>query len=326
MDAGIFMLIILFIGLLIFVINKRGKKRPKLSMENIPSQLGKLDNAPITPLINQLNSALDEQYIQQVKKRFLQEDSNRTEDEFEWLLFELKRYFILTKVLKSTPMFSGDVDEIWHEMILFTNDYEKFSQNYYGKMLHHYPNTDPVPAPQERAFFDWVFSQFFSITEFTWNAWGDFFSDPLNKDTLKDFKTLGRQELATKYFKDCPDCPEAIYYLIDKMKEQLASAEQTYSVKPKGKFAKQQTFGDMSTLSLVMVFYSYYHFDEYWSYAKEYAYGNAAYNTSGCTSAVFCGVGSDSHDHGGSNDNGSDGGGSDGGGSSCSSCGGGCSS
>ncbi len=37
-------------------------------------------------------------------------------------------------------MLSEDVDEIWHDMILFTKEYQRFSEKFLGKMLHHIPN------------------------------------------------------------------------------------------------------------------------------------------------------------------------------------------
>ena len=54
-------------------------------------------------------------------------------------------------------MFSKRVDDIWHEMLMFTREYETFSKKFYHELLHHTPNNDPTPIPFERAFFDWVY-------------------------------------------------------------------------------------------------------------------------------------------------------------------------
>ncbi|MEH7352590.1 hypothetical protein V7150_03325 [Neobacillus drentensis] len=295
--------------------------RPKLAKENIPERLGVLDHVPIQPLLDKLNSALDDDYVQQVKQRFLQENPKRTEDDFEWRLFELKRYFLLSNILKKTPMFSEEVDEIWHDMLLFTQKYQAFSKKFLGEMLHHTPNTNPEPAPQERAFFDWVFSQLFQITQYSWKSWGSFFKSPVDHQVLKEFKGDRKEFLIEKYFMVNEDNKVTIEYLVAQMKQQLGEIEEMYRVDKKGKFTKKRTFGEMSELSLVMVFFSYYYFDEYWNYAKAYAFANTANYTSGCTAAVFCGSAS--------SDGSGDCGGGDSGGSSCSSCsscGGGCSS
>jgi hypothetical protein len=45
-----------------------------------------------------------------------------------------------------------EIDEMWHEFILFTKDYTNFCQHYFGEYLHHLPNIfDNLPtlAPEE---------------------------------------------------------------------------------------------------------------------------------------------------------------------------------
>lgn len=39
-----------------------------------------------------------------------------------------------------------EIDEMWHEFILFTQDYMDFCQQYFGEYLHHLPNL-PVTMP-----------------------------------------------------------------------------------------------------------------------------------------------------------------------------------
>jgi hypothetical protein len=319
--AGVITAAILLAGVVTGVVLLTVKDRPKLAKENIPEHLGVPTHVPVTPLLEKLDSALNSDYVEQVKKRFLQENPKRTEDEFEWRLFELKRYFLLANMLKETPMFSEEVDEIWHTMLLFTQKYQTFSERYAGKMLHHTPNTSLTPAPQERAFFDWVFSQLFTITEFSWKSWGSFFKYPVNKRVLQEFKEESNEWLINRYFKVNEDNKGTIEYLVRQMKQQVSDAERMYHVDEKGQFTKQQSYGDMTNLSFVMVFFSCFYFDDYWKYTSVYTYAQAANFTSGCTTAIFCGTASDGSVHG----DGGHGGGHDGG-SSCSSCGSGCSS
>ena len=43
-----------------------------------------------------------------------------------------------------------EVDEMWHEFILFTKDYSDFCQHYFGEYLHHLPNIfDNAPISME---------------------------------------------------------------------------------------------------------------------------------------------------------------------------------
>nr|WP_263324538.1 hypothetical protein [Neobacillus sp. Marseille-Q6967] len=299
----------------------------KLKKENIPQRLGILNDVPLDSLLTKLNTALDDGYINQVKQRLLEENPKLTEDEFEWRLFELKRYFLLTNILKKAPMFSEKVDEVWHGMILFTQKYQTFSKRYLGKMIHHTPNTSQRPEPQERAFFDWVFSQLFTITEFSWKTWGSFFRHPLDTVILNDFREQPKAWLMEKYFKVTEENFEIVEYLVIQMKQQLLEAERMQQKDKKGSFKKQETFGEMTQLSMMMVFFSYYYFDDYWTYAKAYAGAEASKYTSGCSTAVFCGFASDGDGGGkGGHGHGDHGGSHCSSGSTCSSCGSGCGS
>lgn len=307
--AGILFAIAYFSG-------NRGKKKILLK-ENIPDHLGLLEGVPASSILGKLEESLPYEYINQVKLRFLSDHPEVSDDEFEWRVFELKRYFFLNSFLKSTPMFSSKVDEVWHEMLMFTKKYESFSEGYLGKMLHHTPNLEPEPAPQQRAFFDWVFAQLFEITEYTWQAWGDFFHYPMDRKVLLNIESLSDEKIKRQFFNANEENQELVNYLISRLRTQLGKVQEIYNSDKKGSFEKPGLFGDLSGLSLVMVFYSYYYFDEYWDYAQAYSYSNQTHGTSGC-SAVFCGSA-------GTNDSHNDGGGHSCS-SSCSSCGGGCSS
>lgn len=43
-----------------------------------------------------------------------------------------------------------EIDEMWHEFILFTEDYSNFCHDYFDEYLHHLPNIfDNLPTPRE---------------------------------------------------------------------------------------------------------------------------------------------------------------------------------
>jgi len=44
-------------------------------------------------------------------------------------------------------MMNGDVDEIWHTLILHTADYETFCNQVAGRFIHHRPATSDSPVP-----------------------------------------------------------------------------------------------------------------------------------------------------------------------------------
>ncbi|WBL16101.1 hypothetical protein [Sutcliffiella sp. NC1] len=290
METVVIFILILFVVVLALVgIFRKTKPAKNLKKENIPENLGAIENTSIQPLISQLELALPDEYINQVKQRFLQQNAKVSEDELEWRIFELKRFFILTGVLKTVPMYSEEVDDVWHEMLMFTQAYQNFSEKFNGSMLHHKPNVQGGGNPDERAFFDWVFSQLFEVTTYSWSTWGDFFKSPLNPALITEFKYKDKEYLKNKYFKITEESNQIVDYLITRLKEQSHQADEMHKRNEKGAFTKQQQYGDFSSTSLIMVFYSIYYYDQYWLMAKAYLYSSASNSSSGCTSAVFCG-------------------------------------
>jgi hypothetical protein len=68
----------------------------------------------------------------------------RTAEEAVSLFSEVKKYLVLCELHRDSmiPMFSRRIDEVWHQLVLFTAHYEDFSRTYFGKFVHH----DPVEA------------------------------------------------------------------------------------------------------------------------------------------------------------------------------------
>jgi hypothetical protein len=67
------------------------------------------------------------------------------EEEARALFRELKRYFYLSRIDRSTvwEMYSLRIDEIWHQFVLFTRQYMDFCSRYYGAYLPHNPSNAP---------------------------------------------------------------------------------------------------------------------------------------------------------------------------------------
>lgn len=48
------------------------------------------------------------------------------------------------------PRSMREIDEMWHEFILFTQDYSDFCNKYFGEYMHHLPNIfDNMPRPRD---------------------------------------------------------------------------------------------------------------------------------------------------------------------------------
>ncbi|MEC1070196.1 glycine-rich domain-containing protein [Priestia megaterium] len=317
--------------LLALIIKRLAKSRGfRLYKEELPDELGVHRDKEFEDIVHSLEDSLPIAYVQQVKQRMKGE--NTKDDEVEWTFFEMKRYFLLNAVIKDVPMFSARVDEVWHEMIMFTVDYERFTEHFFNRFLHHQPNveTTPSPQPDKRAFFDWMYAHLFDITGNSRLLWGKFFQHPLNKSTLQDFQRLSEDELLDRYFLRNGKWEKQQRALIQTLKEEITAARKRKKMGESTYFKKAAKKGNVSNELLFQgfVFYSLYEATDFSRYMNElllykktiYAGDTASYSGYSCSSPW-----EDHHHH---HDSGSSCSSSNCSSSSCSSssCGSGCSS
>lgn len=232
-----FVLLILFIAIMIIVnaFYRSGKKAGSQSLYVLPNlgiqEHGEYFEQEMKKIIQHLDDALSESYIEQVKERVIREHKiSLTEWENRW--FEWKRYLVMVSLLKTVPMYSREVDEVWHEMLMFTREYDQFSQRYLGTTLHHIPNPPGVsPKPEDRAWFDLIYVLLFRTTKYSVNTWGAFFRQRLPKQLLEDFKEKPLAELAEQYFnvhaqKHVPGVERVVHHLIRIIHTQLVEMEE----------------------------------------------------------------------------------------------------
>ncbi|SEB78153.1 hypothetical protein [Paenibacillus sp. GP183] len=147
-----------FIGAIVFIIviffvsyssrsNQGTTKRVRYDASQLPQGLGLLDSIPLTEAVKRLEAAFTADFVERLEYRVMTKHGNMSEDEFHCKLFELKRYFLMNLILKSTPMFSEEVDDIWHEMLMFTREYQNFGEAFMGSQIHHAPERDPKQMP-----------------------------------------------------------------------------------------------------------------------------------------------------------------------------------
>jgi hypothetical protein len=314
-------IVFIFIAIIVKLITPRTKRRQPLKNHPIPDQLG-IHTKDGFPLVQSLDKALTASYEDNVKNRVLREQPKWRDHEFDWAFFELKRYFIMNSLLKSVPMFSTMVDEVWHEMLMFTRDYEKFSKDFYHETLHHIPNMDSTPIPGERSFFDWVYLSLFEITPNSSKIWGRFLQNPIEREILDDFTHLTEEDLLSKYFRKGEDWLDVKRSLIKKMKNEIIGSEHIKAGKKTLDVPQHTSETQMYQYALgAAVFYSIYEEDQFQDHMSdllpnEYYKAGAAGGGSSCSGYACSSSANDD----------SGGGGGDSGGSSCSSCGGGCSS
>ncbi|WP_437941050.1 hypothetical protein [Sorangium sp. So ce341] len=61
------------------------------------------------------------------------------------LLDEVKKYLFICEAnrARQVPMFSRRIDEVWHQLVLFTEEYAAFGHRFFGEFVHHTANTAP---------------------------------------------------------------------------------------------------------------------------------------------------------------------------------------
>ena len=323
----ILLVAIILVIFLIFMIasNKTKNKFIHIKDQAIPDNLG-IQTDTLLPIVQELDRTLSSSYTSNVKARFLKEHPKVRDYEFDWFLFELKRFFIMNSLLKSVPMFSPRVDDIWHEMLMFTREYEKFSKDYYKEVLHHTPNMEVTPIPGERGFFDWVYLSIFESTPNSRAIWGGFLKNPIKQEIIDDFKSLSENELLNKYFRQGHDWLNNKLELIRKFKSEILLSEQMMETNRKPTpLSHSSSESQIFHLAVgAAIFYSLYDSHSFQNSMDEILpdeyYKVATTTGTGATCSGFsCSGSSDSCHSGGDS-------GGDSGGSSCSSCGSGCSS
>jgi hypothetical protein len=237
MEVIAFYLLVQFIVIAIIVSSLyRSAKRVKKSQLYTLPGLGIQDHdgtfrEDMEILIRHLDDALAEEYVERVKERMIRKHRiSLTEWENRW--FEWKRFLVMTALLKRVPMYSREVDEVWHEMLMFTREYEEFSKKFLKTVLHHAPN---APAekfdPHERAWFDTIYVLLFKPTPYSHATWGPLLRHPLSPALLEEFKKGSVSELAVKYFNEhtqlnLPGVARLVRFLIRYLQRELEQIEQ----------------------------------------------------------------------------------------------------
>ncbi|NRD80060.1 hypothetical protein HPT25_22235 [Bacillus sp. BRMEA1] len=186
----------------------KNQRKVTAKAENLklPFDLGLRNDCEYSNFLNdlriKLEDSLDPVYLENVKKRVM-EKCSWSEAEFAVYLYGVKQFFLLNAVLKSVPMYSKEVDEIWHEMLMFTREYQAFCQQFIGEMIHHEPNISEITSEVEvaRAEFDWLYSQFFEINEVNKFIYNGFYQFKLAENRIHELEKMTLAEIQSFFFK-----------------------------------------------------------------------------------------------------------------------------
>lgn len=208
----------------------------------LPEKLGLASDIPLASMARELESAFQAQFVPQLKRRVLDKYPRMTEAEYDWKVLELKRYLLMNAVMRGVPMFSHEVDDIWHEMLMFTREYEAFCNSWYGRIVHHAPHGESAPMPGERAWFDWVYSQLFIPTEYSGQIWRGFFRYPLDAQLLEEVERQSQDKFVSSRFNRAsidanPEAEKTVGLLIGRLKDQVANARDVSRTPTNGEYS-----------------------------------------------------------------------------------------
>lgn len=274
------LLLAVFIWLILFIRKKRSFK-----FGVSPNTVEIKPIKGLKKLCDNLEQSLSNIFMENVEKR-VGKNSRLKENEYEWRLLELKRYFILAYLLKKSPMFSEKVDELWHEMLMFTREYDNFSKSYLGATLHHTPNINEEPDPDLRGFFDWVYTELFVLRKENIHLYKGFFRYPVHPDIIDQFRNLPENELIEIYFKSDIKYMTTVRALISAMKKSATGVKDYDKNVIREMMRKRKNQQNYNAMLVPFLSVSYFHYNEFSSYMK--VGGNSSSSCNSCSSASFC--------------------------------------
>lgn len=202
-----FILLFIFVRLLLSMIRKHKSGSWALQSDKRFFQTSVIAPTSLVPsghpceaLARRLEQALPNDYAHQLRQRVLTEYPQMTPEEWNWRWVEMRRYFLICALFRQMPMFSDKIDVVWHEMLMFTREYQQFCDRFYGYMLHHAPNSTSVAQPDQRALFDWTYSQLFPITRPNYRLWNGFFNYPLSRSTMNRLYSFNKHRIDKRIF------------------------------------------------------------------------------------------------------------------------------
>jgi len=302
-----------------------------------PAALGVPEGHPARPAAERLEAALTADYEKGTKYRLQMKRSGMSDKEWDWTWFELKRYFLMCALLRNVPMYSARADEVWHEMLMFTREYEQFCQGFCGSLIHHAPHgKGEQPSAGDRAWFEWVYGELFEESPAYGYIWGSFYRVSLSDERIRLLEQESREELRSQWFnvrvlEQHVDLERTANYLIDRAQEQAvwSRGRNRSASGNRAMEGVQSPYGTMGLMSGLLIFNTIHHPDDIAARMEEVQSAEQRKASGGADSAYACsGYSSKDHEEGSSgHDSGDSGGSGDGGGGdSGGGCGGGCSS
>ena len=140
-------------------------------LETTVSRLAPRADAPLTHEQRTTISRLEQFEAPYLETRLLSDGVFETKHAYKEAFTEFKRYAGLFAAFKEPlGMLSKQVDEVWHQFILFTKKYHNFCDNFLGDYMHHVPGTPDSPvSPESKELFVKRYNEVFGDLHPIWD-------------------------------------------------------------------------------------------------------------------------------------------------------------
>ncbi|MFS0725819.1 hypothetical protein [Paenibacillus sp. 1P07SE] len=301
-----------------------------------PQTLGIYPGNPAYEAAVRLEQSIPADYELRVKERLQQRQPELSDTEWQWRWHEQKRFLLMAALLRRVEMYSAQVDEVWHEMLMFTMEYQKMCERFCGRMIHHAPHSGTplvagaaqqlVPSA-ERAWFDWVYGELFGPENPGARLWGGMYRTPMSPGLLEllglpDEDKVRRELFHAELDDSIPELIQARENLLTQARAQMAAAHEQAA---RGERHLDRAASDTASWSLLggtLMLASLTAPDDLAATMDE-VLGHQQRQPGSTSSCGGAAGGGTERDNDGSDESSGDGGGGD---TSCSSCSGGCGS
>lgn len=137
--------VVVLLSVLYYTYSKKERLAQPVGEDGLPAQqppqvLGILPGYSAYDAALRLENAIPTGYEQRVKERLQQRNPHVSDTEWLWRWHEVKRFLLMGALLRRVDMYSEQVDEVWHEMLMFTREYQELCERFCGHMIHHAPH------------------------------------------------------------------------------------------------------------------------------------------------------------------------------------------
>lgn len=114
-----------------------------------------------------------------LEEKLIADKKFKSRKEYQSAFIEFKKFVFLTQISNTKlGMCSKEVDEVWHQFILFTPQYHRFCTDYLSGYLHHLPRTSFTPLVSDGVkSLKALYTEFFGELPSIWN-YSEECSDP----------------------------------------------------------------------------------------------------------------------------------------------------